>query len=236
MDFLTLCRRAAQDCDITGESTIPTAVTGQTGMLQKLVNWVIESYVEIQNSNQNWRWMRRPFTLNTVADDGTYEYGDCTDVDAGTAITRFKRWWANDPDRPFTIYRQSTGVAGEGYLTYLEWPYFRDQYRRGAQTSGPPIHVSVDDQNRLCFGPKPDAVYVVQGDFQRSAQRLAANDDEPEMPEDFHTLIVYMAMMKYAGDQSAPEVYDTGNAGARLIRRQLEADQMPSLVLAPPLC
>lgn len=235
MNYLALCRQAVQDCDVSGSGTTPTTVVSQTGQLKLIVDWVKNAYIEIQNKHTDWRWMRRQFTFNTVNNDGIYEYGDCTDVDASAVITRFDRWWADDYEFPFTIYAQAAGVAAERDLQYLPWSYFKRMYRRGTQVSGPPAHVSVDDANRLVLGPKPDGIYVVSGEFQRSAQILAADADIPEMPTQFHMLIVYRAMMKYAGFESAPEVYDTGNAQATMMIRQLEANQKPMPRMAPPL-
>jgi hypothetical protein len=156
-------------------------------------------------------------------------------VDAGAAISRFKCWWAHDEDLPFTIYLQSSGVAGERELSYLPWDDFRWMYRRGTQTDGIPSHVSVDPSDNLVIGPKPNAIFVINGEFQRGAQILAADADIPEMPTDFHMLIVYEAMKKYAGFEGAPEVYDRGNEQGRVLMRQLEQNQRPQVRLAPPL-
>lgn len=233
--FLQLCDDASREMGV--DSTGPTAVTNQTGEFLRIVNWVKNSYIELQNRYEYWRWMRKPFTVNTVASTDTYASTACTDTEAAAAISRFKRWWADDVDRPFTIYLQASGVSAQQRLIWVPYDYFKRVYKFGPQQSvtGPPIHVSVDDNNKIVLGPNPDAVYVVGGDFQRSAQILAADGDIPEMPANFHQLIVYMAMRKFAGYESAPEVMTRAVNEGNALMRQLEANQLPMIGMAAPL-
>jgi hypothetical protein len=89
----------------------------------------------------------------------------------------------------------------------------------GAETSAYPIEWSIDPQERIAFRPAPDGVYVLQGEYQKGPQILAADADTPEMPARHHALIVAMAMKKYAAAMAAPEVY----AQARDIEAQHRA-------------
>ncbi len=233
--FLQLCVKTRRECDLAG--TGPTTVLSQTGKLEKIVNWVADAYTEIQGRYPNWRWMRKPFTVNTVASTDTYAYTACTDTEAGTVISRFKRWWADDECRRFTIYLSSGGVSGQRWLIWMPYDIFKVLYKFGQQQSqtGAPIHVSVDDNNRIVLGPNPDAVYVVGGDFQRSAQVLAADATVPEMPADYHMLAVYVAMRKYGASEAAVEVFSRGQLEGGRMLRQLELDQLPQMCLGGPL-
>ena len=47
----------------------------------------------------------------------------------------------------------------------------------------------------MCFGSPPDRAYAVRGEYQRSAQTLVNANDVPEMPEDYHMMIVWRAIM-----------------------------------------
>lgn len=232
--FLTGAVKLRQNCEIPG--TGPTAVAGQTGLLKRVVDWYADAWRDIQNRNNNpWRWMRRPFTLNTVAGDNSYAYTDATDVDATGAISRFAYWWAHDLDDPIRCYLQSGGVSGEYRLVWLPWEQWKYLYGFGSQTNQRPIHVSVDHQNNLRIGPKPDAVYVVSGDFQRSAQELTADGDTPEMPVRFHDLIVYRAMEKYGANSIAAEVFARAQLEGGRLMKALEADQLPRVTFGGPL-
>lgn len=231
--FLTLSSGTRRECGVPG--TGPAAVTGQTGALERIVNWVAQAWTEIQQKHPNWRWMRKPFTVNTVSGTDTYAYGSVTDSEAAAVITRFARWLPDDDNHPFQCYLTSGGVGGEYRLIYLPYDQFQWQYKLGTQNNGQPIHVSVDHNDKIVLGPKPNAIYTVTGEFQRSAQIFAANGDTPEMPAQFHNLIMYMAMCKHAGFESAPEVLLRGTTEGNRMMRALERSQLPALQLAGPL-
>ena len=95
--------------------------------------------------------------------------------------------------------------------------------------------MTIDPQRNLILGPKPDAAYTITGEYQMSAQVLAADGDTPEMPSDYHQLIVYSAMKKYGGFHSAPEVSARGITEGNALMRQLESNQRPEVTLAGPL-
>lgn len=233
--YLELCQKLRRECRIAG--TGPSAVTGQTGLLERVVGWIPDAYRDIQLRCPSWRWMRTEFTVNTVDGTDAYAYGACTDVKTGQAITRFRAWWAHDRRAPFKCHRTSDGVATQGYLIYLPYSTFRHTYKFGAQQSqtGQPAHISVDDSNRIVIGPNPNGVYTISGEFQRGAQILADDDDEPDMPEDYHDLIVYYAMQRYAASSIAAEVLARANLEGGRLLRALERDQMPAMILGGAL-
>lgn len=233
MTFLELAQKLFRECEVPGSA--PSAVTGQTGQQRRLVDWTADAWNDIQNYSEAWRWMRRPFTFNTVASDGSYAPSDVTDVDAGSAIARFGHWWAHDLDDPYLAYLTSEGVAGQYRLIYLPWETFKWLYRFGTQTDSKPIHVSVDHQNNLVLGPKPNGIYTVTGDFQRSLQRMTADGHIPEMPTQFHELIVYWAMEKYGANSVAGEVFARAQLESARLMTALERDQLPQLSLPGPL-
>lgn len=235
MNFLQLCQRTRQEIDVRG--TGPSAVTGQTGLLQNIVDWVASSWDDLQTAKRNWKWMRVGFTVDTVASDDSYAYTDCTDVLTAAAIARFRRWWPVDDDgrANFKIYKQSDGVGTERWLSYAEWSDFRSIYKIGTQNNGPPAFVTVDPQNNVVLGPAPDAVYVLSGEFQRGNQTLAANSDTPDMPSDFHMVLVYEAMKRYAQFKAAAEVFARAERDGTALRRSLELDQLPRITTAGPL-
>lgn len=233
--YLQLSQAVCRECGIAGGDSVPSAVTGQTGELERVTNWVADAWTEIQNKHPNWRWMRHGFTVNTVADDDTYAYGDVTDTTTSAAITRLGRWWVNDPEDCAKIYLTSAGVGTQGYLTFVPWEHFKALYRLGTQNSGYPAHITIDPQNRLVLGPKPNGIYTVTGDYQRSAQTLSADANEPECPAQFHRIIVYRAMEDYGYFESAQEVLARAVTKGNRLMRQLQQDQLPEPRLPPPL-
>jgi hypothetical protein len=206
----------------------PTALTGQVGRAADLVRWVAQAWKDIQ-LERHWKWMRRAFTLNTVADTASYAYTSCTDVLNTTAISRFKAWDFDSRD-PMFIYLVSTGEASERPIAYLPWAEFRWRYVQGTHTSAYPTNYSIDMRNKLHFGPTPDAIYRVSGDYWISAQTLAEEEDDddadlPEMPEDFHPLITYRGMTKYGYNVVAREILARVAVDGAAMHRALIQDQ-----------
>jgi hypothetical protein len=240
--FLELVNDLATEAGVSGNASSVSAVTGQTGEAARLVKWVKDAHTEIQNKHPNWKWMRSQFTVNTVAGDDSYAPTDCTDSVSSLAIARFKRWWPYDDDGRVNVkrYLTSGGVGGEGFMNYLPWPYFRSIYRLGTQNNGPVTNFTIDPQNNLVLGPKPDGIYTISGEYQKSALVFSADGDLAEFTgsmnvEDFDQLIVYVAMKKYGAFHAAQEVWDRGSIESKRLMRQLEQDQMPEIGLAPPL-
>lgn len=235
--FLQLVNRLAQEAGVTGNASAVSAVTGQSGEALRLVNWVKQSHTEIQTRSENWRWMRSTFSVNTVVADDTYAYSDCTDTRLTGAISRFGQWIPFDDQGASNIkrYLTSGGVGGEMWMTNLPWSYFRSIYRLGTQNNGPSLHVTIDPQNNLVFGPKPDAIYTVSGEYQMSALEFSADGDIPEFPARFHDLVWMKALEKYGRYHAAGEVLARGQVEGGRVMAQLEADQLPDIAMGAPI-
>lgn len=236
MNYLQLCQRVRQECADVGSG--PTTVTGQTGLLGRIVSWVADSYTELQNRYAvcpNWRWLRHGFTVDTVADDDSYAYGDVTDTTTSAAITRLSTWRIRDCDDPPNIYLTSSGVGTQTPMTYIDWDTFKYIYKRGTQNASYPIHISEDPHQNLVIGPKPNGIYTVTGDYLRSAQILALDADTPEMPSQFHMIIVYRAMIRYGFREISSEIIDSAREDYRVLLRQLEQHQLDQFKLAGPM-
>lgn len=224
--FLQLCQATARECGIAGgadASPRPTTTVGQAGESNRLVNWVIDAYIELQES-RNWRWMRKNFTFETVASTQEYSYSDVTDVDTATAITRFDSWYTRMPAK---IYLTSDGVNGQRRLIWMPWNQFDSIYNFGAMTgqTGVPVYMTINPQDELVLGPTPNDAYTVTGDYYRSAQVLAADADVPELPSSYHNIIMYRAMEFYGLYESAPEIISRGTSGYKRRLNQLKRTQ-----------
>ena len=235
--YLELCQDTCRECDIAGGDTVPTAVASQSGELQRIVKWVAQAYVEIQGKYPSWRWMRREFTLDTVASQRAYTFADAIDVIDTVAISRFRRWIIEDVNDPPRLYLVSAGVGGETWLTFTPWSWFKRIYNIGNNRTveGFPAHITVDHQNNLVLGQIPNGIYRMTGDYYAAAQVLAVDADIPEMPAQFHQLIVYRAMHKYGLFESAPEVIEYAKTEGNKLMRALEQDQLQRIELARPL-
>lgn len=336
--YLQLCRDLCREVGIPGGDTVPVSVMGQRGELQRVVKWIESAYTDIQNKHSNWRWMRNTFSLNTHENQDAYPSSDCFEASTGYALTRFSRWYVNNPDdrvrckqasyqvidvggsikatsptglandstnyivlvsvggtvNPISIagwdaqtYEElvlrinfalsgaaaelsngnfrfiadfSTGAdisvtdnnllssltefvgikpavseGNEYSLNYIDWDSYKTIFRVSNQNNSAPSFVTVDPQNNLVFGPTPDAGYVITGDFYRSPQSLITDFHVPEMPSQYHSLIWYYAMRKYAYHESATELLVRFKEEAIPILRTLEINQLPEPELGEPL-
>jgi hypothetical protein len=209
-------------------------VLNQTGELERVVAWVKNAYVDLQNQQPNWRWMRSEFSVQTVANVDSYAYDAAGVIDSisAAAIDRFARWW----DEEFQIYLTSAGIGGRHYLPYNSWDLHRQVWHTGSPNAGYPSEVSIDPRDKLRLGAKPDAVYTLTGEYQKSPQILAADADVPEMPGRFHQIIVTRAMRRYAAFHAAPEVDVAADRIEGPLVLALEIDQLPQPRYGDALC
>jgi len=231
--YLQICQDVAEEVGIDDGG--PSDVITQTGEHQRIVKWVKRAWMEIQGKHTSWRWMHREFTISTVADQATYAYTDANDVDDAAAISRFSHWMVSDNDEPPRSYLTSTGIGSETWLIYTPFIYYERVYDRGNQISGAPAHITVDRADNIRLGPAPSDVYTVTGYYVRGHQVLAADADTPDMPAQYHDLIMYRAMEKYARYHSAEEVLDRAEVEGRRVLHALEANQLPPFALAEPM-
>jgi len=219
MTYLELCVRAREEAGITGSG--PTSVTGQTGQLLRLVNWVQQAWVEIQLMRPNWNFMHSEFSFNTVVDQRDY-------LAADHSINDMKLWDENS----FIAHETAEGESTQFPLIYLKYATWRDTYRVGmnVRTSDKPVYITVLPTNKIRFEPAPDKVYTIEGDYKRSTQYITADADElTNFPDDFHMLIVWQALKYYGHYENAPEVLEEAEVNFDNLLFRLEIEQLPEM-------
>ncbi len=217
MDFLALCKRTRELAGIAG--TGPSTVIGQTGELGRLVNWVAKSWIDIQNLHKTWNFLITDLSFDTVAHQGDY-----TLAQMGASTLR-------QLDRD-SLRCQTTSIADRQFLDPWDWVDFRDVYRFNHLTEGRPIRFAVDPKNKsLCLAAVPDGVYTITGRYYSKPVELVYDADTPAMPDEYHMLIVYWALSKYAGYESAPEAKAEAVENNSKLLSALVADQLPDITV-----
>ena len=236
MNYLQLCQRTAVECGVASGSAIQTAfptVIGATGSLGRICGWINDGWTDIQMDHDDWDWMRSSVLLGggvtfpTIATQASYPLGTTAGT-VGVDVDAFGKW-ARDTLR---CYPTASGYAGEIYLQEVPFDVWRDDYmlgaRRNVQTR--PTVFAVGSDQSICLGPPPDGSYTITGDYFVAPSEMAADIDVPVgIPTRFHMLIVYRAMMKYAGYESAPEVYQRASEENAGMYAQLEALRAPRI-------
>lgn len=201
MNFLQLCQAAATDSGTVAGVPNFTTVTGATGRVAQLVGWVRDAYIDIQNERSDWLWMRRSFSAQLVINQADY-------TGAQLGITNLGSWLHDIPGegwRNISLY-ETGNQANEGSLYEIPWPLWRQRYQRGTHDAAQPSEWSINPQNKLMFGPKPDKTYWVQGEYRQAPQELAVDADVPEMPAAYHRVIIGEALRLMARSDEAFQV------------------------------
>jgi len=224
MTFLQLSQRLRQEAGISG--TGPTTVISQTGEAKKVIDWVLTAYEDIQNLHPTWDFLRTDLTFPTIAGNNTY-------VKTAISADEYGKWINNS----FRSYLTSTGVSSEQYMRWMDWVDFRDTYEFGSSRTiqGFPRYISQKPDTSLIVYPTPDASYTINGEYFKRAQTMAANTDVPIIPDKYHMIIVWRALMFYSGQSNAPELYQVGQVEYKKLLRKLESSQLPPIRLAEPL-
>jgi hypothetical protein len=222
--FLELCQDFREEAGITGSG--PVSVIGQTGEMKRVVNWILKAYKDIQNKHRNWDFLRENFSFETIASTSTY-------LPTAVSLDELATWKQDT----FRIYRTATGVADEQWLRCWRWDELRDAYLIGPSRSqtGRPTEFAIKPDKSVVFWPAPDAVYTVTGEYFQRAQTMTANADEPLLPEQFHDIIKWRAMMYYGAYEGAAEVYANGKSEYARMMFEMRLDQLPGITLGGAL-
>lgn len=225
MNYLQLAQRLRQEAGASGVG--PTAVTGQTGESQRLVNWINTAWLEIQGLHDVWGFMRKPFEFQVAG--GT---NMTTPTEAGLTDWRY---WHRETLR---CWRTALGISDEQWL--VEWDYhvFRDTYRFNQNRTlvGRPLVFAVEPNSKgLMYGPLMDTTYTVVGEYQTVPKQLVNDGDVPDLQEHQHMIIVYKALEYYGLFESAGEVITRAQKQYAALLSQLEREQLPVVYLGNPM-
>ena len=230
MNYLQLVQQLRSE--VGGSGTGPSTVTNQVGMAQRLASWTATAWLEIQGLHNTWNWMRQPFSWETIASTGDYLPSSITNTITGNVMTDMRYWYKDT----FRCQKKSIGVQDEQWLVEWEYLVFRNTYRFNVQVDGRPVVFAENPQGKaIMLVQKPNDVYIISGEYQTKAWPLVDDTDEPDMPENYHMLIVYKAMQYYGFYEAAPEVIQRGEKQYQALLTQLEHEQLQEVYLGNPL-
>ena len=246
MNRLQLARRLASKC---GEARDIRTLDGAVGLVADYRDWIDDAWRDLQN-NIGWRWMRRQFLLTTDSEHfatptgagSVYPVTSLVDADTEVALAGVQRYRLQDRnDPPEIAQRTSEDPDTYGNWTYLiltDWGAWKWLYHFHNSSPSRPAHIAVTPHNGLAIGPgaPQDVVYGVRGDYYAQPNEMRGDADVPEgLPEAYHMLLVYDAMIHYGFGRLAPEIIEESQRMSASIRTQLESVQSDPMRLAPPL-
>lgn len=231
MNYLALAQRLRRKCRVSGSG--PSAVTSQSEEYNRLLDWVNEAWMFIQNAHSDWRFMRKSATCVTV--NGQINYYPTTDFN----LTDFGYWaldYANQDT--FRNYVTANGTGSEIFMECWDYDWWRDAYLYGALRTSytRPIGVAKAPDDSIVCGPITAAGYTLVGDYYAVPSEMVVATDVPTgLPDQFHMAIVYKAMQYYGMSEAASEVFEEGRAEFDKIMRQLERQQLRRPMLGSAL-
>ena len=209
MTFLELCKRLRQEVGAAG--TGPAAVTGQHGEYQRLIGWIKQAWHELQLERREWRFAWAEASIDL--DPDFRDYSPPGDID---------HWDAE------------TVRIGSNRLRVIEWSMFRERFRDDSNGDKPAVITRLPN-GTLRLDTTPATADTLMFEYFRTPQELTANGDTPRMPEEYHLLIVYRAMLAYALYENAPEVAQAARIGEQQILPQMMLRELPQMKLGGPL-
>lgn len=194
----------------------PSAVTGQTGEMKRVVDWVASAWVEIQAERPDWLFMKSPFSVSlSVGAPSVIVSSTLASVQKDTVI--------------------ATDGATRWPLSYLEPSDFAYIERRDGQKSGRIQYFTMDADGTLRTMPVTNEAVTVMGDYYRTPQQLAANTDVPLFPERYHMLIVYLSMTYAGAWEEASNIYQDGMTKFGRLMNDMTMEQLPKWVMPGPV-
>lgn len=227
-NYLQLVQRLRQECVEQGSNS---SVVGAVGEWRRYADWIAQAWVDIQEHREDWQWMRKTVTFNTIAQQQTY-------TPAGINIADIAEW----RNESFRAYLTSAGVNNETQLGYQAYSSFRDLYQIGSRRNAfaRPTVITVAPDKSLMLGLTPNDIYTVVGEYYKKPVIFSLDADIPDFDSRWHLLIVYKAMMSYGAQPKDMEtttlkkcelVYTRGAKLYADMLRKLETSMLPDIEL-----
>ena len=207
--FLELCQQLHREVGVAGSIT---QVTGQTGHLLRLVEYIKKANRKIQLRKGNWNFLWGQWDLTTVASTSTYSGPD--------SLGSFD-------ESSFWYQSGSSDAQKMGFIEYRE---YRDAYKNVYLDSGMPQFVTIRPDGKVLLIPTPSSTYAsktISADYWKSYVDITANGSLSPIPSQFHDIIVAQAKVYWA-----EKVHDNGLYQAAIIEHEdlytaLKAHSLP---------
>jgi hypothetical protein len=233
--FLQLVQDLYREVGAAGGSptaAIPSTTTA-TGEILRLVNYIHDAELDIQNIWVDWKWLRKTLTFYTGTQNQTGIF-----TTSGGAISAFPTDLAEWDWKSFLIY--PAGSSSPQNLITAEWQEVRNVIFN-TTSFNQPWRVIVMPDNTFRFDMIPDQSYQCYAEYRSVPYDLKNDSDVSNIPARFaNRLIVEWARMKYGLFENAPE--QTANAKMQIygalddsglhqnngLLAALENDQLPN--------
>jgi len=198
-DFVTLTQEMRHLAGLSGAG--PADVETATGIELTLVRNIRDAWIRIQAARYPWKWMWKEYEIPLPGTGPLQSIGNTEDY----LLTGVERIHVNT----FRNYLTSVGPTGRQRMTFIPWEGWQRRFAVANITASRPILCTRLPNGTLRLY-KPNDIYSVEFEIQKTPQELLVNADTPEMPIQYHPLIIYEALKIYGKANDAPEVIKLG--------------------------
>ena len=212
MNYLELCQATHRTCQIDGDNVV--SVLNQTGMNQRVVEWVNRAYEDIQKHRTDWKFRQELASVAVVP--GQWEITNLRTLleylDKSTVTAEYS---ASDIQR----------------LRVMEYDVFYDKFQSQVRTNGRPSYITVANNWDLYIDPIPTEALTLKFWYTKTVDTMTANADIPIIRNAHHETIMWKATMYYAEEQEAEGIYQTASVNYRNDLNRMELDLRPEVIV-----
>lgn len=218
--FLELVNDLGRDVGISGGSI--ANVTGQTGERNRIVNYIADADMFIQNLWEDWKFLHASISITTTAGTSAYSLSDLDGASDVSDISSTLQKWHEES----FVYKPATDNAAP--LTKLAYEEWRRNQRLGASPAqDTPSQVVFKPDNDIEFVPIPDDTGPITADYQKRAVRMTAKASTSVIPAQYRRMIMLKGKMLYAEFESLPAIYNAAEQEFAIYLERLESNQLP---------
>lgn len=234
--FLQLCQQVHRlvRSDNAEPGTQPVSVVSQTKTLGDIVYCVQKAWLKIQMHHPDWRWMR-----SSVAVTLTPNVDIVTVTNFRAQQARFASivpFVAQAAERYVNIRDNGAVGAADNRCYFIPFQEYTGWWNR-APTPGAamPFFFTEQPNRSIRLYPKPSTPpsttnWLLTTGCRLTPQELLVDSDEPEMPPEFHELIVWVATHLFTVSRSnMSQLSSEARQFATEWMFKLASDQLPEM-------
>jgi len=172
----------------------PESITGNKGIAYEVVQWIKLAELAIQSHRSGWLFMTR----NTTVDIPAMSRVNNIAASIGDYFSMVAK--SGDNDSPFMTVWQNAGDA-EVKCFFYKWMDWSGSVfdREPHGITALPCRYTIQPDGQLVFDPTPQGAISCNFNYRAKPVMMDDQDDDaqPVVPEPYHQLIVYWAILKF---------------------------------------
>jgi len=233
MTYLGLVKRLVQELGtdlpekVTSVAITPSTSYGSTTQfINDCVTWVKQAWIELQEDQQDWNFMRTSGLFALIGGQAQY---DIT-LQAGLSdYDGMRPFMASLDNRYIWINNNTTQPPGRQNCYYVKPEQWFGFVGRNPPAQGLPTRYTFTSNGCILFYPVPSTDSLsAEFRYLREVQELVADTDTPTgLPPKYHMDIVYRAMEYYSGYDEAQAQWKRALTRKRKMENKMYIELLP---------